>query len=278
MASLVLVILAANVAGELLDRLPACPTPSGYFVYAYGLESFSYPPANTGATNRIEAKLDIMIDHSRLNLPPLALLLFFSISLAAKPRFPPPAPRYEVRLQAGTSVPMRDGVKLATDLYFPVGVEKNLPAVMIRTPYNRKSQATAANLFAGQGFVTVVQDVRGKFDSEGIFTVSANDTRDGSDLIDWIAAQPWSTGKVGTYGCSYVGEDQIELSKVRNPHQSAMIAQAAGGAYRYAGLMTGGALELAMASEWFYGNGSKREPRASFPPSWTRRRCGGLCP
>ena len=84
-------------------------------------------------------------------------------------------------------------------------------------------------MFAGQGYVVAVQDVRGKFESEGHFTVSANDTRDGSDMLDWMAAQPWSTGKIGTYGCSYLGEDQIELSKVRNPHHTAMIPQAAGG-------------------------------------------------
>jgi putative CocE/NonD family hydrolase len=71
--------------------------------------------------------------------------------------------------------------------------------------------------------VVAVQDVRGKFDSEGRFTVSANDTNDGSDMLDWIAAQAWSTGKIGTYGCSYLGEDQIELSKLRNPHHTAMI-------------------------------------------------------
>ena len=196
----------------------------------------------------------------------LSLILFTCVSSAAEPRFPPPKPRCEVRVQEDVRVPMRDSVKLATDLYFPVGTGQKLPAVMIRTPYNRKSQATAARLFAGQGFVTIVQDVRGKFDSDGVFTVSANDTRDGSDLLDWIAAQTWSTGKIGTYGCSYVGEDQIELSKVRNPRHSAMIAQAAGGAYRYAGLMTGGALELAMASEWFYANGNKHDPKTRLPP------------
>ncbi len=196
----------------------------------------------------------------------LGLFLLTCCSVFAQPRFAPPPAKYRVRVDENVRVAMRDGVSLATDLYFPVESPQKVPAVMIRTPYNRKSQATAANLFAGQGYITVVQDVRGKFDSGGVFTVSANDTRDGSDLMDWIAAQPWSTGKVGTYGCSYVGEDQIELSKIRNPHHSAMIAQAAGGAYRYAGLVTGGALELAMASEWFYGNGNKREPRAKLPP------------
>ena len=201
-----------------------------------------------------------------MNKPLFLPVYLLSLGLAAETRFPAPEPRYQVNIEENLRVPMRDGVKLATDLYRPVEVKGPLPAVMIRTPYNRKSQATAARMFAGQGYAVLVQDVRGKFDSEGVFTVSANDTRDGADLLDWISAQPWATGKVGTYGCSYLGEDQIELSKVRHPHHTAMIAQAAGGAYRFAGLMTGGALELAMASEWFYKNGNKTDPRAKPSP------------
>jgi putative CocE/NonD family hydrolase len=204
-----------------------------------------------------------MIDHGRF----LPLLIFSSgILFAAEPRFPAPPAKYQVSIKDNVRVPMRDGVLLATDLYLPVGPEGKLPAVMIRTPYNRKSQEAAARMFAGQGYAVAVQDVRGKFGSDGEFTVSANDTRDGSDLLDWIAQQPWATGKIGTYGCSYVGEDQIELAKVRNPRQTAMIAQAAGGAYHFAGLITGGALEMAMASEWFHNNGNKLDPHAKAPP------------
>jgi putative CocE/NonD family hydrolase len=193
-------------------------------------------------------------------------ILLLPFLLASQTRFAAPSPRYQVDIEQNIRVPMRDGVRLATDIYRPAGVGGKLPAIMIRTPYNRKSAATEARMFAGQGYAVVVQDVRGKYDSEGTFTVSANDTRDGSDLLDWISAQPWATGKTGTYGCSYVGEDQIELGKVRHPNQTAMIAQAAGGAYRFAGLMTGGALELAMASEWFYKNGNKTDPRAKPGP------------
>lgn len=194
------------------------------------------------------------------------VLLTAGLAWPAEPRFPAPKPKYEVRLEENVRVPMRDGVKLATDLYVPAALDGKLPVVMIRTPYDRKTQARAARMFASQGYVVAVQDVRGKYDSEGVFTVSANDTRDGSDMLDWLAAQPWSTGKIGTYGCSYVGEDQIELGKVRNPHQTAMIPQAAGGAYSFAGLMTGGALELAMASDWFRTHGSKTRPKAKPDP------------
>ena len=175
------------------------------------------------------------------------------------------APRYGVRVEVNVRVPMRDGIKLATDLYFPEGATGKLPAILIRTPYNRKDRTGAARMFAGQGYVVAVQDVRGKFDSEGHFSLSANDTRDGSDTLDWIAAQSWSTGKIGTYGCSYLAEDQLELAKVRNPHHTAMIPQAGGGAYRFADLREGGAVGLAEAAPWFLHWGSKIDPNPAAP-------------
>ena len=195
-------------------------------------------------------------------MPRLALLLA-AIPLFAEPRYP--APRFEVRTEINVRVPMRDGVKLATDLYIPEKAGAKLPAIMIRTPYNRKVRTEVPRMFAGQGYVVAVQDVRGKFDSEGRFTVSANDTNDGSDMLNWMAAQTWSTGKIGTYGCSYLGEDQIELSKLRNPHHTAMIPQAAGGAYRFADLLEGGAVGLNEAAPWFLKWGSKIEPAPETP-------------
>ena len=192
-------------------------------------------------------------------------LVVIAIPLLAEPGFVFPEPRYPVRVETNVRVPMRDGVKLATDLYFPEGAGDKLPAIMIRTPYNRKARTEVPRMFAGQGYLVAVQDVRGKFESEGRFTVSANDTADGSDMLDWMAAQPWSTGKIGTYGCSYLGEDQIELSKVRNPHHTAMIPQAAGGAYRFADLLEGGAVGLSEAAPWFLKWGSKVNPAPEAP-------------
>ncbi|MEW5980012.1 MAG: CocE/NonD family hydrolase [Acidobacteriota bacterium] len=195
----------------------------------------------------------------------LSLLALLTTQGLAGQRYPSPTARYPVHVEVNVRIPMRDGVKLATDLYFPKGVKGRLPAIMIRTPYNRTVRTEAARMFAGQGYVVAVQDVRGKFDSEGQFTVSANDTNDGSDTLDWIAAQPWSTGKIGTYGCSYVGSIQITLAKVRNPHHTAMIPQAAGGAYRYDDVLEGGAVNLADNAPWFLKWGSKVEPAPELP-------------
>ncbi len=177
-------------------------------------------------------------------------------------------PLYSVRVEENVRVPMRDGVKLATDLYFPEGATGKLPAILIRTPYNRKLAAKMGapdlRMFAEHGYVVAVQDVRGKFDSEGHFTYWANDGKDGSDMLDWMAAQPWSTGKIGTYGCSYLGEDQILLAKLRNPHHTAMIPQAAGGTYRQMDLLEGGAVSL-WAASWSLHCGNKIESNPTPP-------------
>ncbi len=192
------------------------------------------------------------------------ILLFNLLGEDSKPRYPLPTPKYKVRMEPSILVPMRDGVKLSTDLYFPEGMTEKLPVIMIRTPYNKgtyRREGSATYIFASQGFVVAVQDVRSKYESEGgEYIVSAADTRDGYDAVDWLAAEPWANGKVGSYGCSYSGENQMEMSKLRNPHLAAMIPQAGGGAYRFAGLMQGGVMELAGGSGWFIHNGSKLRP------------------
>ena len=196
--------------------------------------------------------------------------------------YPLPKPKHSVRVERSVMIPMRDGVLLSTDLYFPEGGDGKLPVILFRTPYNKKnfwqghwyleqkySQTElfarphdiranpAAYVFASQGYVFAAQDVRGRYESEGRFTVSAADREDGSDAVTWLATQPWSNGKVGTYGCSYRGENQAQLAAERNPYHAAAIPQAAGGAYRYFGVLMGGAFELAAGFGWFRQSGSK---------------------
>jgi uncharacterized protein len=173
----------------------------------------------------------------------------------------PPA-RYAIDLREGIWIPMRDGVRLATDLYVPRDAGERLPVIMIRTPYDRRAHRrgdSAARTFAGQGYVVAVQDVRGKFESEGWYTISKDDVQDGSDATTWLATQSWSNGKVGTYGCSYLGDTQVLQARLRNPHHAAMIPQAAGSSihYRYFGTMDGGVVELAGGLGWFRHSGSK---------------------
>lgn len=218
----------------------------------------------------------------------LALLFGISAHVAAAQSesldYRVPEPKYSIRLQKSVMVKMRDGVRLSTDIYFPIGAAEPLPVVLIRTPYNkslyRPGRASGyyrwrdgdvrVQLFAGQGYIVVVQDLRGRYESEGQWLVGTHEREDGSDTVDWLAAQPWSSGKIGTYGCSYLGEDQLQLAATRNPHQTAAIPQGAGGVYtgthRTFAFMDGGAFELASAIGWFPREGSKFFYR---PPAWT---------
>ena len=132
-----------------------------------------------------------------------------------------PAPENEVRLEKSRMVPMRDGVRLATDLYFPEIPDARLPVILIRTPYNknelRDNKNGDAYMFASRGFVVAVQDSRGKFESEGIYSPPAgSEAEDGYDAVDWIAKQSWSNGKVGMHGCSYPAEVQAATAPLRH--------------------------------------------------------------
>ncbi|HEY0776582.1 MAG TPA: CocE/NonD family hydrolase [Gemmatirosa sp.] len=172
---------------------------------------------------------------------------------AAYPR--PPGP-FAVAADSSRLVPMRDVVRLATDVYrprdtaapqsgaTPGSLAERLPTVLIRTPYNKApyhGAASVAAFFASHGYAVVVQDVRGKFASEGQFRIYQGDRTDWADTFAWVAAQPWASGAVGTYGCSYLGEEQILAAPLRDPHHVAAIAQAAGGNLGRVGSTTGGA-------------------------------------
>ena len=200
-------------------------------------------------------------------------LLPVSGSGGTESQFPIPPPKYKVHLERSVMVPMRDGIKLSTDLYFPqVADGEKLPVILVRTPYNKNdfrdegadpSQSTPY-FFAERGFIVAVQDCRGRFESEGEYVVSKADSEDGFDAVTWVATQSWANGNVGTIGCSYSGENQIESAKLKSPHLKAMIPQAAGGAlgsggnrYRFFGQVMGGVNELSAGFGWFYQYGSK---------------------
>jgi len=177
-----------------------------------------------------------------------------------------PKATHPVRTEFSHFAAMRDGVKLSADLYFPTDLTGPLPTVLVRTPYNKKTfrlEKGFARWLAGHGYAVVVQDVRGKYESDGEFTTSANDRNDGYDTMSWIARQPWTNGKIGTYGCSYQGEDQVQLAAMRHPNHAAAIPQAAGGIMTYFGAWNGGANELVSLIGWYRIAGIKRHPKLS---------------
>jgi putative CocE/NonD family hydrolase len=123
---------------------------------------------------------------------------------------------------------MRDGVQLSTDLHFPVGAAGKLPTILVRTPYSKRNSRSVdvIPLFVGEGYVFAIQDMRGRYESEGAYQyLDASVGPDGYDTLSWIAAQPWSNGKIGTFGCSGPGDVQIHLARLRHPNHAAMIPQ-----------------------------------------------------
>ncbi len=178
----------------------------------------------------------------------------------AAPPYPRPNGAHEVEVERSLMIPMRDGVRLATDIYRPKGATGALPTILIRLPYNKSAYRGAtvpAEFFASHGYAVVVQDVRGKFASEGEFRVYQGDMTDWSDVFDWIGGQAWSTGRIGTYGCSYLGEGQIIAAQQRHPRHIAAIAQAAGGNIgrvgrrrEFWGSVEGGAFSISINFGW----------------------------
>lgn len=187
-----------------------------------------------------------------------------------------------MRVERDVMVPMRDDTRLATDLYFPSDGAGTRPVILMRTPYDKRGQRGAdgeAYAFARHGYAVAVQDVRGKFASEGRYEVAASDPQDGYDTVSWLASQSWCSGRVGTHGCSYLGENQLQLARLRHPSHAAMIPRAAAGAYhpRYFGLRTGGALELMEAVHWLGMHGT-RTARTLAAAGEVKRPTGSVTP
>ena len=161
------------------------------------------------------------------------------------------APPYEIVEQRDVMVAMRDGARLAANLYFPgrdgAPVAGRFPAVVRRTPYGKDFTLQRSMFWrrlTPAGFVVVVQDVRGRFGSGGRWRPLRDDGADGADLLAWIAAQPWSNGKVGTVGTSYDGATQHAVAIEGAPALAAMIPVDAMTNPGRHGMRNGGAFEL----------------------------------
>ncbi|MBN1223580.1 MAG: CocE/NonD family hydrolase [Candidatus Aminicenantes bacterium] len=115
-------------------------------------------------------------------------------------------------------IPMRDGIELAADLYFPVSQGKKYPAILIRTPYKKEMNEIDGKYYAARGYVVAIQDVRGRFASKGDWEPIVNEGADGYDTIEWLAEQDWSTGKIGMVGASYLGWVQLLAAVQKPPH------------------------------------------------------------
>jgi hypothetical protein len=144
---------------------------------------------------------------------------------------------------------MRDGTLLAASVTRPAG-DGPFPTVLTRTPYDRTNQVLAAEMWAHAGYAFVRQDVRGRFDSDGEFYPFRDDRLDGFDTIEWVAAQPWSDGKVGTTGASHVGTVQYLAAPGRPPHLTASIPEFAPVSVYDRWWYQGGAFRLGFNLAW----------------------------
>jgi len=135
-------------------------------------------------------------------------------------------PKYDVIEERNVMVPMRDKVKLATDIFKPKGVEKS-PVILIRTPYKKEMGELDARYYARRGYTCAIQDCRGRFSSEGIWEPFVNEPQDGHDTVEWLAMQPWSNGKVGMIGGSYVGWVQWWAAREKPAHLVTIIPNVA---------------------------------------------------
>jgi putative CocE/NonD family hydrolase len=178
---------------------------------------------------------------------------------------------YDMALTSDVMVPMRDGVRLATDVYRPAKdgspLPGRFPVILERTPYGKtvvsrselsvadpkaKSRAEVARFFVSRGYVVIYQDCRGRYGSEGQFVKYLSDGNDGYDCCAWIVKQPWCDGKIGTMGLSYAAHTQGALACTNPPGVAAMFLDSGGFANAYQdGIRQGGAFELKQVT-WAY--------------------------
>src|SRR6266704_2112471 len=156
--------------------------------------------------------------------------------------------RYGIAETKDVMVAMHDGVKLAADIYRPTQngqlVDGKFPVILLRTPYNKEDSVQIANSFVPHGYVVVLQDVRGRYKSEGHWRPHVDDPNDGFDTAQWIGSQPWFDGGIGTLGSSYEGATQHALAIGNAPYIKAMVPRNAMSDYGRYGVRHNGAFEL----------------------------------
>ena len=164
-------------------------------------------------------------------------------------------------------MPMRDGIRLATDIYRPKGDQK-VPIIFSRTPYNfnswgdgeeRTRTAERAYEAVKRGYAYVVQNERGRYYSEGEWDILGLPLTDGYDAFAWMKSQPWSNGKIGLYGCSSTAEWQMAVAALDHPSLATMVPQSFGagvgrvGEYYEQGNWYRGGVEQMLFFSWLYG-------------------------
>jgi uncharacterized protein len=155
----------------------------------------------------------------------------------------------DIAIEKDVMIPMRDGVRLAADISRPAlrgaPADGRFPVILMRTPYDKAlREPEYVRLFVPNGYVVVVEDVRGRYHSEGHWHLLRDDPRDGFDTAKWVGSQPWSNGRIGTVGTSYEGGTQHAMAIAGAPYVEAMVPRNAMSDYGLYGFRHHGAFEL----------------------------------
>jgi putative CocE/NonD family hydrolase len=154
-------------------------------------------------------------------------------------------------VERNVATPLRDGVNLYADVYRPAGPGP-FPTLLQRTPYDKLNSGVLPFVAraASAGYAVVVQDVRGRFESEGEFYPFINERPDGADTLEWLTAQPWCDGNIGMYGGSYVGMTQWQAAMSGHPALKAIVPNVTASNYHDGWTYQGGAFELQFNLSW----------------------------
>ena len=139
-------------------------------------------------------------------------------------------------------VPCKDGVRLATEVFLPNGLElgQKVPSIVIRTCYGKARDIDRSWHWVTRGYAFVIQDVRGRSDSDGTLEAFQHEREDADDLFNWIAAQPWSDGNIGMWGASYLGYTTTSACTSGNPHLQTAVSEVNVGSPFYDTVRKGG--------------------------------------
>ncbi|MHB8718491.1 MAG: CocE/NonD family hydrolase, partial [Candidatus Dormibacteria bacterium] len=142
-----------------------------------------------------------------------------------------------------------DGVHLATDVRLPEA-EGRWPTLLMRTPYLRTNEFLPMRPSVERPYAMVLQDVRGRHGSSGLFDLGASDRRDGAETVEWIAKQPWSDGRISMHGISYAGHTQLQAARAHPSGLRSIAPIRCPAWWRPLTMHEGGALMLALAAHW----------------------------
>ena len=161
-------------------------------------------------------------------------------------------PAHDVKMRFDVPTPMRDGVRLSTDIYLP-DADGPFPVVLVRTPYDNSTalHLDSGRFYARRGYVYAAQDCRGRYDSEGDFDALHQEAEDGHDTLEWIGAQEWCNGRVGMAGASYDGLTQWQAAPLRSRYLRAIAPRVVQSNFWTHGAYVGpGAFSLVLGLFW----------------------------